>query len=453
MKIIIVGCGKVGRTLIDQLSHESHDITVIDHDTSQINEITSTYDVMGVVGNGASYKVLDDAGIRNADLLIAVTESDEINLLSCLFARKAGIKNTIARVRNPQYEEEVNYIKDELGLSLIINPEHAAASEIARILRFPSATKIETFDKGRVELITFTVESGSKINGMNLIDIANLTKAKVLICAVMRGDEVLIPNGRFVIEENDKVSIITTSQDAKGFFKKIGYDTHQVKNAMIAGGGKIAYYLAKELDSSGIDVKILDWDEERCETLSELLPKATIINGDVSNQDVLIEEGIDRTDSFVALTGIDETNVFLTLFAKQRSSAKVITKINRINFNDVVTSFNLGSVISPKEITADTIVSYVRAKQNVIGSNVETLYNIVQGKVEALEFKITANSEVLNKPLMELDIKKNILIGCINRNGKPIIPNGQSQILKGDKVIVVTTETGLNNFSDIFVKQ
>lgn len=452
MRIIIVGCGKVGKTLIEQLSNEKHDITVIDHNVNEISDMTNAYDVMGVVGNGASYKVLQEAGISDADLLIAVTESDEINLLSCLFAKKAGIRNTIARVRNPQYEEEVNYIKDELGLSLIINPEHAAASEIARILRFPSAIKIETFDKGRVELISFTVGKDSKIEGHNLIEVANMTKAEVLICAILRDEEVVIPNGKFVIKENDVVSIMATTAAAKVFFKKIGYDTHQVKATMIAGGGRIAYYLAKELDNSGIAVKIIDWDAKRCEELSEELPKATIINGDVSNQDVLIEEGIDKADSFVSMTGIDETNVFLTLFAMKRSNAKVVTKINRINFNDVITSFNLGSVVSPKEITADSIISYVRARQNVIGSNVETLYKIVQGKVEALEFRIDSDLEVLNTPLMELSIKENILIGCINRAGKPIIPNGQSMIKKGDKVIVVTTMQGLSNFGDIFEK-
>lgn len=449
MKIIIVGCGKVGKTIVEQLCMENHDITVIDNNPEVIQEVTTQIDVMGVVGNGASFSVQKEAGIEESDLLIAVTQSDEINLLCCLFAKKAGISSTIARVRNPLYREEIPYIKEELGLSMTINPEFEAATEIARILRFPSANKVDTFAKGRVELLKFIVGEGSVLHNKSLVEVANMTKSEVLICAVEREEEVTIPNGSFVLKEQDTISIIASPVAAKDFFKRIGVDTHQVKNTIIVGGGRMAYYLAEQLIRTGISVKIIEKDRERCEELSELLPKATIINGDGSNQSVLMEEGIASAESFVALTGIDEGNVFLSLFAKKCSKAKVITKINRTSFSDIIHSFNLGSMIYPKNITADYIVSYVRAKQNSIGSNVETLYKIIENKVEALEFKITSKAPVIGIPLCELRVKKNILIGCINRNGKISIANGQTRIQDGDTVIVITTQTGLHDISDI----
>ena len=348
MKIIIVGCGKVGTTLTKQLSLEHHDITVIDKNSDAISDIMNEYDVMGVVGNGASYSVQKEAGIDETDLLIAVTHSDELNLLCCLMGKKAGNANTIARVRDPLYSKEVNYLKEELGLSMTINPEYAAATEIARILRFPSANKIDTFAKGRVEILNFVIAENSILADKTLIDVSKSIKADVLICAVQRGDDVFIPNGKFILRAMDKVSIVASPLNAKEFFNKIGYDTHQVKDTMIVGGGMIGYYLAEQLIKMGISVKIIERDKERCEELSELLPKATIIHGDATNQDILIEEGITRCDSFVSLTGIDEGNIFLSLFAENCSSGKVITKINRITFDDIITTFNLGSLIYPK---------------------------------------------------------------------------------------------------------
>lgn len=451
MKIIIVGSGKVGETLVASLSKENHDITVIDTVQDVLTDIVENYDVMGVAGNGVSYSVLQDAGIDNADLLIAVTDSDEINILCCLIAKRIGNSDlgTIARVRSPLYRKEIGYIKNDLGISMVINPEKAAAEEISRILRFPSVDKIDTFANGKVEIVQYTILEGSPLCNKTLIEVARKVKTEVLICAVERGDTVWIPNGDFILRENDNISIVATQYNAKEFFNAIGVETHSVKSTMIIGGGRIAEYLAENMVRSGVSVKIIERDRKRCEELSEILPKATIINGDASNQAVLAEEGLEGVDSFVALTGIDESNIFLSLFAKNKTKGKIITKINRISYDDIIATFNLGSLISPKKITAEYIVRYVRAKQNSIGSNVLTMYKLIEDKAEALEFAINANSPIVGHKLSELKIKKNILIGCINHRGTVIIPNGSSVINAGDTVVVITTKQGLDDIKDI----
>lgn len=449
MKIIVVGCGKVGCTLAEQLSKEGHDITVIDIDKDVVQTISNKYDIMGVVGNGASYRIQVEAGIEKADLLIAVAGSDELNLLCCLIAKKTGNCHTIARVRNPIYSQEISSIKEELGLSMVINPEYAAASEIARLLKFPSAIKIDTFAKGRVELLKFKIETGSKLHNYMIMDIANRLHCEVLVCAIERGDEVLIPNGSFVLQQKDIVSIVASPKKASEFFKKIGVETNQVKNTMIVGGGDITYYLTKQLLSMGISVKIIERNKERCEMLSELLPRAIIINGDGSDQNILQEEGFEYMESFAALTNIDEENILLSLHAKSQTKAKIITKINRINFDQVINNLELGSIIYPKYITAEYIIRYVRAMQNSIGSNIETLYKIIENKVEALEFWIHEDSPLVGIPLERLHIKENILICCINHNGKIITPKGKDVINVGDTVIIVTTNTGYRDIRDI----
>ena len=449
MRIIIVGCGKIGLSIIKQLVIEKHDITVIDKNAEVINDITNNYDVMGLVGNGASYSVQKEAGVDRTNLLIAVTGSDEINLLCCLFAKKAGNCNTIARVRDPLYSKEIQYIKDELGLSMIINPEYAAAVEISRLLRFPSADKIDTFAKGRVELLNLVITEDSPFVNKTLIDVAKRVLSDILICTVERGDDIFIPNGAFILRANDKITIVASAVNSREFFTKIGYDTHQVKDTMIIGGGTMTYYLAELLLKMGIKVKIVEVNRDKCETLSENLPRATIINGDATNQEILIEEGINGCDSFVSLTGIDETNIILSLFAKTRTSGKIVTKIDRISFDDIINTFNVGSLIYPDKIAADYIVSYVRAMQNSIGSNVETLIKLNGGRVEALEFKILKGSPVIGIPLMQLNLKRDILIGRINRRGTIIIPKGQNTIEEGDTVIVVTTKSGLSDIKDI----
>ena len=431
LNIIIVGCGKVGATLTEQLSKESHDITLIDKNPEKIQHLANTYDVMGLAGNGASYNVQMEAGIEDADLLIAVTDSDELNLLCCTVAKRVGDCAAIARVRTPDYSEESAYLRQKLGLAMIINPELAAAHEVARLLYLPTALEVNPFAHGRVELIKFKLPENNILANQTIVNLGKKgVSQNVLFCAVERDGEIIIPTGMFT---------------------KIGFDIKQVNNTMIIGGGKAAYYLAKQLLPMGIDVKIIESNFERCEELNALLPKAIIINGDGTNEELLKEEGIKNIESFVPLTGIDEENIFLTLYAREVSNAKVITKINRINFKNVISHLDLGSVIYPKYITAEAILAYVRAKTASIGSNVETLYHMFDSRVEALEFLIDRESEVTNIPIMEMNLKKNLLLCCIQRNGKTIIPSGTDMIMPGDTVVIVTTHTGFDNIQDILV--
>lgn len=449
MQIIIVGCGKVGRTLAEQLQEEQTDITLVDISAEKINSLSEDVDAMGIIGNGASINTLMEAGIESADILIAVTGSDELNLLCCLIAQKAGHCQTIARVRNPVYSKEINFIKERLGVSMFINPELAAASEISRLLRFPSAIKIDTFARGRVELLKFKVLPEFGLDGMSVLQITEKFRCDILFCAIESRDRVSIPGGNHIIHDGDMVSIIASPQNAAAFFKKIGLKTNQVKNAIIVGGGTISYYLTHALLDMKIHVKIIEKDKTRCETLSELLPEATIINGDGTDRALLLEEGLEQTEAFVALTNMDEENVFLSLFAKSKSDAKLVAKVNRLAFDDVIDSLDIGSVIYPKYITADYILQYVRAMQNSIGSNVETLYHILDNQAEALEFSIKENSPVVGIPLSRLNLKKNLLVGCLNRNGSVRIPRGHDSIQVGDTVIIVTTNKGLRDISDI----
>lgn len=450
MNIIVVGCGKVGQTIVEELSREEeHDLTVIDLRPGVIQDLTGRLDIMGVVGSGASLDTLLEAGIEEADILIAVTGSDELNLLTCLIARKSGNCKTIARVRKPEYSKELHLFKEDLGLAMIINPEQTAAKEIARVLSFPSAIQIDTFAKGRIEILKFRVPADSIINDMRIADMTQKLGLDVLVCGVERESSVYIPGGDFVIKSGDLVSIVASIESCTAFFKKIGVKTNRVKNTIIVGGGATAYYLAKQLLKTGIHVKIIEQKPERCNILCELLPKATIINADGTDNRVLLEEGIEFAESFVSLTNIDEENILLSLFAKTKTNGKLVTKINRIAYDNVINSLDLDTTIYPKNITAEYIVRFVRARNNSIGSNIETMHHILDGKAEALEFRIMDNSPVAGIPLVELNIKDNTLIACINRNGRIISPRGQDKILPGDTVIVVTTHTGFDDISDI----
>lgn len=451
MKIIIVGCGKVGDTLAEQLCGENNDVTVIDPSYDAVQALVNEYDIMGIVGSGTDHSVLEEAGVDKADLLIAVTGSDELNMLCCLIAKKAGDCQTIARVRNPEYNREIRYIQEELGLAMVINPEFAASVEMARILRFPSAIKIETFAKGRAEVLKFRVPEGSVLDHMMVSEITTkLHCNEVLVCTVERGEETIIPDGNFIMQERDVISVVASPKRASQFFKKIRVQTNQVGDAILVGGGKITFYLAKQLLAMGIDVKIIEKDRKRCEELSERLPQATIICGDGVDQALLMEEGLMKADSFVTLTDMDEENILLSLFAKsKRNKMKVITKINSITFDEVINKLDLDSIIYPKHVTAEHILRFVRAMKNSIGSNVETLYRLVGNKVEALEFCIRENAPVLNIPFERLKLKDNLLIGCIHRNGKIITPKGQDMLMMGDSVVVITTNKGLNDISDI----
>ena len=451
MKIIIVGCGKVGTTLAEQLNRENHDITLIDCDSEALQSISDSTDVMSVTGNGAVYQVQMEAGIKEADLLIATTNSDELNMLCCLIAKKAGNCHTIARIRNPEYSAEINYIREELNLSLAINPELAAAREIARLLRFPNAIKIELFAKGRTELLKFLIPKDSILDRMKVMDVVSRLKSNVLICAVERGDNVVIPDGNFEMRGGDKISFIAPHADCADFFRKAGIENNTVNSAMFVGGGKLTVYLAKALADTKIKIKIIEQDEERCRILSEILPHAMIIHGDGSDQKLLLEEGIRQTEAFASLTGFDEENILLSLYAASQSGAKLITKVNKIAFENVINSLNLGSVIYPKMLTADIILQYVRAMQNSMGSNIETLYKIVADKAEALEFRVRGDSPVLGIPLEKLRTRNNLLVACINRNGRIIMPRGKDTLEAGDTVIIVTTHTGLNDLKDILI--
>lgn len=451
MKIIIVGCGKVGTTLAEQLNRENHDITLIDCDSEALQSISDSTDVMSVTGNGAVYQVQMEAGIKEADLLIATTNSDELNMLCCLIAKKAGNCYTIARIRNPEYSAEINYIREELNLSLAINPELAAAREIARLLRFPNAIKIELFAKGRIELLKFLIPKDSILDRMKVMDVVSRLKSNVLICAVERGDDVVIPDGNFEMKGGDKISFIAPHAECADFFRKAGIENNTVNSAMFVGGGKLTVYLAKALADTKIKIKIIEQDEERCRILSELLPHAMIIHGDGSDQKLLLEEGIRQTEAFASLTGFDEENILLSLYAASQSRAKLITKVNKIAFENVINALNLGSVIYPKMLTADIILQYVRAMQNSMGSNIETLYKIVADKAEALEFRVRGDSPVLGIPLEKLRTRNNLLVACINRNGRIIMPRGKDTLEAGDTVIIVTTHTGLNDLKDILM--
>ena len=449
MNIIIIGCGKVGMTLAELLSAENHNIVLVDESPAKIQAIPESLDALRITGNGASVSVLQDAGIREADILIAVTGQDELNLLCCLIAKKAGHCHTIARVRNPIYNQEIGFIKEQLGISMIINPELTAAQEISRLLRFPSAIKIDTFAKGRVELLKFRVRPEFRLSDQPIYQISSLNNSNILICAVERGSEVSIPGGNFILRDNDVLSIVASPQNAAHFFKTIGLKTNQVRSALIVGGGKIGYYTARYLLEMKIDVRIVEISRARCEKLTELLPSATIICGDGTDRQLLMEEGLGEAESFVALTNLDEENVLLSLYAQAHSRAKLVTKVNKISFTDIINNLDIGSVVYPKYLTADYILQYVRAMSNTIGSNVETLYQILDNRAEALEFAIREKSQVTDIPLAQLKLKKDLLIGCINRNGKIIIPRGQDSIQVGDTVIIVTTRKGLDDIQDI----
>ena len=448
MNIIIVGCGKVGTTLAQQLGSEKHDITLIDSNPERISSLADSLDAKVLQGNGVSFKMLQEAGISRADLLIAVTGSDEENLLCCCIAKKAGHCKTIARVRNPIYNNDVAFLRDELGLAMIINPELMCANEIARIFQFPSAIKIESFSKGLVEMIHFRVTGDCLLSGYPLMNIRSKLGVDVLIACVTRGEELIIPRGDFVFREGDVIAFLAKPQITTEFFNKIGFQTGRIRTAMLIGGGKISYYLAQRLLLGGIDTKIIEQDYDRCQELSELLPKATIICGDGTDEKLLKQEGMENVDGFAALTGLDEENILVSLLAKKISKAKIITKINRINFNSVLGELQIDTTTFPRLLTADTIVRYARSL-DAASDNVENLYRIEDGKAEALEFYIDKESRVTGTPIAGLKLRNNLTICSINRKGRLLLPTGADSLQVGDYVIVVTTNPGMNDITDI----
>ena len=450
LNIIIVGGGKVGVTLVEQLAQEGHDITIIDQNAKVVESITNTYDAMGVIGNGASYSTQMEAGIENADLFIAVTNSDELNLLCCTVAKRAGNLAAIARVRTPDYSKEVDYFIEKLGLAMIINPDFVSSRVIAKILTLPTALDVTSFSHGRVNLVRIELPEDNPLCNRTIAELGrDGIIQQTVICAIERDGKVFIPSGDFIIRAKDIISFAASQRESRQFLKKIGFKTGQVKTCMIVGGGRAGYYAAELLIKAGINVRIIEINQNRCERLSELLPEATIIHGDGTSEELLKEEGIEDVDAFIPLTGIDEENILLSLHAKKVSHAKVITRLTRNNFMEVVNGLDLGSVLYPKYITSEAIIAYVRARNNSKGCNIETLYHMFDSRAEAIEFKVEKTSDVVEVPLSKLSLKKDLLIAFINRNGKIIIPKGQDVIKVKDTVMIVTTHKGFKDIQDI----
>ena len=449
MKIVVCGDGKVGQTVSYQLSKEGHDVVIIDKNLKVVSHTTNTMDCLCIHGNAASREVLIEAGAKEADLLIAVTSSDEINLLCCLMAKKLGVKHTIARVRNPEYSKDIQYIQSDLGLSMSVNPELQAAVEIARSLRFPSAIKNDSFAKGRVDLVEFKVKPNSILIHTQLKNLEKVSGVKVLVCAVMRHGKAIIPDGNFEFEEGDKVSITAKPSEILLFFMAIGVPCQKIKNVMIIGGGRIAYYLSKMLIEMNYNVKIIEMNEEKAKELAFKLPKATIINADATEHEILMEEGLGVTDAFITLTGMDEENILLALYANRANVKKAVAKVNRIDFGDVLSDVGLDSIVAPKKVVSNQITRYVRAMHNSMGSNVETLTKIINDEVEALEFRVADTFKKPNIPLKNLKIKSQVLIACIVRGRHVLFPDGNEVILPKDNIVLVTTRSGLDDLNDI----
>lgn len=451
MKIIVVGVGKLGNALVQHLSQEGHDVIIIDTNASIIDSVVNVYDVMGVCGNGASYLVQREAQVAEADLLIATTSSDEVNILACLVAKKLGVDHTIARVRNPEYERQLRFMRNDLGLTMALNPEKETAHEIARVLRFPNAVKMESFSKGRLELVEYRIPAGSALDGLRLMDLYRSLHVKLLICAVARGNEITIPAGDFILQAGDSIHFTASAHELEQFFRQLGVFKDRASSAMIVGASKIGYYLAQELIQMGISVKIIDQDEQRCTYMSEQLPKALMIVGDGTDTELLDEEGIEDMDAFVAVTGLDEANILMCLNASRLTNCKTVAKVNRRSMQDVVLSTSmLDSIVSTSHVSTDLILQYVRGMQNASGMALKTLHRLLDGKIDALEFTVPADLACIGTPLKELKLKSGILLaGIVRQNGQIIIPSGDDCLLANDDVIIVTTDTSLRDLREI----
>ena len=452
MNIIVVGCGKIGTTILASLVEEGHNVVALDSNPETINEITNLYDAIGICGNGNDCDTLIEAGVEKAELFVAVTGSDEFNMLSCFLARRMGAKHTIARIRNPEYNDQnLGFIKKQLGLSMAINPDMLAAQELFNILKLPSAAKIETFSRRDFEMIELKLRQESVLDGISLVELRKKYDVQLLVCVVQRDNEVFIPDGSFVLKSGDKIGITATTSEILRFLKMLGVMQKQARNIMILGGSRTAYYLSKMLMGIGNTVKIVEKDHKRCLELSETLPNAIIINGDGAGQELLNEEGLSSMDAFISLTGMDEENILISFYAAAQNVPKVISKVNRDEFMYLAEKIGLDCTISPKNIISDILVRYARALENSLGSNVETLYQIMDSKAEALEFNIVAESAVTEIPLKDMNLKPNTLIAGIMRGRKIIIPSGNDMILPEDKVVIITSGYKLNDISDILL--
>ena len=449
MKAIIIGCGDVGLTVADMLIKEKHQVTLIDRSEDMAASIPDELDAMVITGRGNAVSTLRRADVEHADAVIAVTNSDEVNLLCCLIARKISSCSTIARVRDPVYIEELHFLKDKLDIDLIINPEYAAAREISRLLVFPGADSVVTFAKKRILLTNGHLKEENALNNKSLADIGPKIGPHVLIAAVERNGEIFIPNGTFVFQDNDRIFVLSSPEHTRSFYKRMGFPANRIKNVLIAGGGVIAFYLTKLLLDMNVRVHIIEEDRERAKLLSDNLPRAMVIRGDATDKNTLVDQGLMKTDAFVTIMSADEENVMISLFARTKTNARLVMKVDKPAFRDIINELELESVIYPDQMTADFILQYLRATQNSAGNNIETLYHLFGGRAEALEFAVRNTSPVTDIPLRELKLKNETLIGCINRHGQVIIPKGESTIQVGDTVVVVTAQQGLHDLTDI----
>lgn len=451
MKIIIAGDGKMGATLTRQLSAEGDDITLIDANPKVLESSEERYDVMVVQGNCASMDVLLQAGVKDADLLIAVAGADEINLLCCMTAHGLNpTLHTIARVRNPEYSEQIYKMRDMFALSLTVNPEKQAAVEIERLLRYPGFLKRDTFAKGRVEIVELRLDENSKLCNVALNDMNNIVKCKILVCAVLRNGRAEAPDGNFVLREGDRIFVTAPTENLAILLKNLGIITHKVKRVIICGGGRMSYYLASRLEKSGINVQIIERDRERCDHLAAILPNACIIHGDVSSQFLLESEGVSDCDALVTLTGLDELNMVVSLYGTNCGVPQVITKLGRMDNANILGNVAFGSVVTPKELCCNTIVRYVRAMKNQTGAAL-TVHSIADGQAEAMDFRVDETTQHCGQPLKKIKLKKGVLVVCITKGSRLEIPNGDSYFDVGDSVIIVTgSDRGIYQLNDIF---
>lgn len=450
MKIIVVGCGKIGKAVISALISEGHKVTAIDSNRKAIEEITNLYDAMGVCGIGTDCNTLIDAAVNKCDIFLAVTGSDELNMLSCFIARNLGAKYTVARIRDRSYNESnLGFLREQLELSMAINPERLAAYDIYNLLKLPTAAHIETFSTRRFEIIELVLREDSPLAGAKIMDLRKKYQANFLICAVLRGEEIFIPGGLFELQSGDRIAITAAPNEIIKLLRHLKLAKKQARNVMILGGSRTAYYLAKMLLSTGSDVTIIDKDPKVCQKLSEALPGANVILGDGAQKELLHEEGLNTIDAFVALTGIDEENILLSYYASSQEVPKVITKVNRDEFISLANRMGLDTIISPKRVISDLMRRYSRAMENTVGSNVERLYKIMEEHAEALKFNVSPEFKYIGVPLKDIKFKNNILIAGILRNRKSIIPTGDDVFMEGDKAIVISAGHKLLDLQDI----
>lgn len=450
MNIIIVGCGKIGTTILSSLLAEGHDIVAVDSNPDVISEISNIYDSMYVCGSGTDCDTLTEAGVEHTELFVAVTGSDELNMLSCFIAKKMGAKHTIARIRNPEYNyKSLGFLRQQLDLSTSINPDLLAAEELFQVLKLPSAVKVEYFSHRNFELLELRLREGSPLCGARLSELRKKYEAKFLICVVQRGEEVYIPDGSFQLQAGDRIGLTAAPSEVQKLLKMMGILQKQAKNVMILGASRMGYYLARMLLASGTNVKIIDRDHQRCQEISEKLPGAVVICGDGAQQELLLEEGICSMDAFISLTGMDEENILISFFASSQGVKKVISKVNRDELHFIAEKLGLDTLISSRSVSSNVLSRYARALQNSLGSNVETLYKLMDGRAEALEFRVQTDFPMTNVPLKDMRLRSGILIAGIIRNRKTIIPSGVDVILPSDRVIVLSAASGMHDLSDI----